>query len=192
MKNAIILEQNSKVYLISDYDGYVHSVWSMRERADNMLSILDADAEFDFHIVEYDLDEDSGERIGFEVLVNINNGEQVEDDYIKMHQTCIFIEGEEIENSPFPYNFVHNRPAANSGFLPRKINGKWCTNRLEVDWVECFRTKDYEETLEECRVSCQAITKEAAIDLARQFSEEILRELNSRSEWIISEEVVYE
>ena len=189
MKNVIILEQNRKVYFLSNGDGYIHSAWANKEKAEQMLSILNIEEYSGLVIREIRIDDEIVEKIGFEVLVDICTGEQAANEFVGMDHNCVYIDGEE-DNGPYAYSFIYDRYSAYPGQTPRRIDGTWYVNTIDnshIEWHEFLTLPDYKEKLEPCLVSCKAATKEEALRLAKEFSVQVLADLESREDWKISE-----
>jgi hypothetical protein len=180
MKNTVIFDKQRTVYLVIEpqlRDNPVQSAWREEKDAQEMAEILNAESFSTAHVQTVLMDQDTPEGIGYQVLVSVNTGEQIEDDMISMNQRCVYYP----EDTPaYAHNFVmfdDKEKAAIGGENPRIINGKWMVHHTELSWEDFLKDEELQDELEECNIYSSAPTKEQALEFARATINEIIEEL---------------
>jgi len=185
MNNTIILESQHVYYLVfegSTQNDYAHSLWSTEEDAQRMVDILTNDQHSNAFFLNIELDRKMPEVAGYEVLVNLNNGEQVADDLISMDYRCVYLR---TDPPAYPYNFITPEayfsrigiPEALivDGELPRKIDNKWVVQHTDDNWSTFFEYPDWRDMTKECLIGALGPTKEEALRRAREYKDEMIQ-----------------
>jgi len=186
MKNTVILNNQKEVYLIVEARGGsvdLHSAWSKKEKAEETVYILNFDESQRYSIITINVDDELSVFAGYEVLININSGEQTENELVSMNQRCVCDYSD--DPTPIEHNFLFRIEASIPGESPRKINGKWYVQEEETEksWEDFLKAPDYERFLDECTINAYGVTKEEALAKARAYRIEVLAELETRNEW---------
>ena len=158
----------------------MHSAWSQERSAQEMADILSAESETPLaHVKTLTIDPKAPDGIACEVLVNLNTGEQAQDETIGLNHRRVVYEELPRANE---YNFVmydDESRASLPGENPRKVDGRWVIFHVEGTWKDSLIDPDH-EILDECLVVSLATTFEEAFRLAEEKRLEILETLEKK------------
>jgi len=185
MKNTVILEEQEVVHCVIEPqmgEDAVHSVWRRKEDAEEIAAVFNVEENSTTIVRSFKVDDTVLSGLGYQVLISLNSGEQVEDDLVSMNDRCVYYENEPIA---YQHNFVmFDDPshAAIEGENPRKIDGEWVVHHNdELSWEDFLKRSSCMIELEECHVFGTAPTKEEALSLAKQKRLELLEELERKN-----------